>query len=111
MMVHNHGFYFSLQVPAIASSAHTYADLLIGTEGATPGSAIAGGNSFPGASLPWAMAKPGIDASYIGVSDGTSVGYNAGFSQLGTVAAISMAHINGTRGVPTCKLPMEMIFF
>jgi hypothetical protein len=32
----------------------SFVDPLIGTVGSRPGSAIAGGNSFPGASLPWA---------------------------------------------------------
>jgi putative alpha-1,2-mannosidase len=82
---------------------YTFVDPLIGTEGATPGSAIAGGNSFPGASLPWAMAKPGIDTSYIGVPNGTAVDCNAGFSPLGNVTGISFMHVSGTGGVPTCK--------
>ena len=90
-----------------------YVDPLIGTEGSTPGSAVAvsarmlqidsdevlisfqGGNSFPGASLPNAMAKVGIDTSYLGVPNGTAVDCNAGYSPLGNVTAISMLHVSG----------------
>ena len=58
----------------------SWVDPLIGTVGPKPGSAIAGGNSFPGASLPWAMAKPGIDTSYIGLPNGSAVDANAGYT-------------------------------
>ncbi|KAI7551159.1 hypothetical protein KC331_g2724 [Hortaea werneckii] len=85
-----------------------YVDPLIGTEGSTPGSAIAGGNSFPGASLPNAMAKVGIDTSYLGVPNGTAVDCNAGYSPLGNVTAISMLHVSGTGGVPTYGLISQM---
>lgn len=81
----------------------TYVDPLIGTVGPRPGSAIAGGNSFPGASLPWAMAKPGIDTSYIGLQNGTAVDANAGYTPLGNVTAISMTHVSGSGGAPTCN--------
>ncbi|KAI7360046.1 hypothetical protein KC354_g8980 [Hortaea werneckii] len=85
-----------------------YVDPLIGTEGSTPGSAIAGGNSFPGASLPNALAKVGIDTSYLGVPNGTAVDCNAGYSPLGNVTAISMLHVSGTGGVPTYGLISQM---
>lgn len=78
-----------------------YVDLLIGTEGPTPGSAIAGGNAFPGAALPWGMAKVGIDTSYIGLDD-LAVDCNAGYSPLGNVTGVSMLHVSGTGGNPTC---------
>lgn len=85
-----------------------YVDPLIGTEGATPGSAIAGGNSFPGASLPNAMSKVGIDTSYLGVPNETAVDCNAGFSPLGNVTGVSMMHVSGTGGVPTYGLISQM---
>ncbi|PIA88779.1 putative glycosidase [Cercospora beticola] len=85
-----------------------YVDPLIGTAGSTPGSAIAGGNSFPGATLPWGLAKPGIDTSYLGVPNGTAVDCNAGYSPLGNVTGISMTHVSGTGGVPTYGLISQM---
>ena len=93
---------------AASARFSSYVDPLIGTVGSTPGSAIAGGNSFPGASLPWAMAKPGIDTSYLGVPNGTAVDANAGYSPLGNVTGISMTHVSGTGGVPTCGLISQM---
>lgn len=80
-----------------------YVNLLIGTEGPTPGSAIAGGNAFPGAALPWGMAKVGIDTSYIGLND-LATDCNAGYSPLGNVTGVSMLHVSGTGGNPTCKV-------
>ncbi|KAI9693463.1 MAG: hypothetical protein M1820_009256 [Bogoriella megaspora] len=85
-----------------------YVDPLIGTEGAIAGSAIAGGNSFPGASLPNGMAKPGIDTSYLGLPNGIAVDCNAGFSPLGNVTAVSMMHVSGTGGAPTYGLISQM---
>lgn len=85
-----------------------YVDLLIGTQGATPGSAIAGGNAFPGAALPWGMAKVGIDTSYLGLPDGLAVDCNAGYSPLGNVTAVSMMHVSGTGGNPTYGLVAQM---
>jgi putative alpha-1,2-mannosidase len=85
-----------------------YVDPLIGTVGPTAGSAIAGGNSFPGASLPWSMAKPGIDTSYLGVPNSTAVDCNAGYTPLGNVTGISMTHVSGTGGAPTYGLISQM---
>jgi putative alpha-1,2-mannosidase len=86
-------------------SLWSFVDPLIGTVGPRPGSAIAGGNSFPGASLPWAMAKPGIDTSYIGLPNGSAVDANAGYTPLGNVTAVSMTHVSGSGGAPTCRFP------
>jgi putative alpha-1,2-mannosidase len=90
-------------------SLWSYVDPLIGTVGSRPGSAIAGGNSFPGASLPWAMAKPGIDTSYIGLPNGSAVDANAGYTPLGNVTAVSMTHVSGSGGAPTCRLPLSLV--
>ncbi|GAB7361719.1 hypothetical protein MBLNU230_g1766t1 [Neophaeotheca triangularis] len=87
---------------------YRYVDPLVGTVGSTPGSAIAGGNSFPGASLPWGMVKAGIDTSYIGIPEGLAVDANAGYSPLGNVTGISMTHVSGTGGVPTYGLISQM---
>ncbi|CBX98301.1 hypothetical protein LEMA_P097100.1 [Plenodomus lingam JN3] len=86
----------------------TSVDPLIGTLGPRPGSAIAGGNSFPGASLPWGMAKPGIDTSYLGLREGTAVDANAGYTPLGNVTAVSMTHVSGSGGAPTYGLISQM---
>lgn len=107
-----------------------YVDLLIGTEGPTPGSGIAGGNTFPGAvrrppplllissqstltdndktkALPWGMAKAGIDTSYIGLNE-LATDCNAGYSPLGNVTGVSMLHVTGTGGNPTYGLVSQM---
>ncbi|KAJ5060680.1 glycosyl hydrolase family 92-domain-containing protein [Bipolaris maydis] len=86
----------------------SFVDPLIGTVGPRAGSAIAGGNSFPGASLPWAMAKPGIDTSFIGLPNGSAVDANAGYTPLGNVTAVSMTHVSGSGGVPTYGLISQM---
>lgn len=91
----------SLTIAAESPRLSSYVNPFIGTVGAIPGSAYAGGNSFPGASLPWAMAKVGIDTSYIGVHNATDA--NAGFTPLGNVTAISMTHVSGAGGTPTCE--------
>ncbi|KAH9879915.1 hypothetical protein J1614_001939, partial [Plenodomus biglobosus] len=93
---------------ASSPSLHTFVDPLIGTLGPNPGSAIAGGNSFPGASLPWGMAKPGIDTSYAGLRLGTAVDANAGFTPLGNVTAVSMMHVSGSGGAPSYGLISQM---
>ncbi|KAH9836446.1 glycoside hydrolase family 92 protein [Teratosphaeria destructans] len=95
-------------LPVATARLADYVDPLIGTVGSTPGSAIAGGNSFPGASLPWGMAKPGIDTSYIGLPNGTAVDCNAGYTPLGNVTAISMTHVSGSGGTPTYGLIAQM---
>ncbi|KAF2211712.1 glycoside hydrolase family 92 protein [Cercospora zeae-maydis SCOH1-5] len=92
----------------VSTRLTSYVDPLIGTVGSTPGSAIAGGNSFPGPALPWGLAKPGIDTSYLGVPNGTAVDCNAGYSPLGNVTGISMTHVSGTGGVPTYGLISQM---
>jgi hypothetical protein len=102
-----------LEYPSLVSTASisstsqqplwSFVDPLIGTVGPRAGSAIAGGNSFPGASLPWAMAKPGIDTSYIGLPNGSAVDANAGYTPLGNVTAVSMTHVSGSGGAPTCR--------
>ncbi|KAI1668830.1 Glycoside hydrolase family 92 protein [Pyrenophora tritici-repentis] len=89
----------------------SFVDPLIGTVGPRPGSAIAGGNSFPGASLPWGMAKPGIDTSYIGLPNGSAVDANAGYTPLGNVTAVSMTHVSGSGGAPTYGLISQMPLF
>lgn len=98
----------SVRHGAVHARLSDFVDPLIGTEGSTPGSAIAGGNSFPGSSLPWAMAKPGIDTSYLGLPNGTAVDCNAGYSPLGNVTGVSMTHVSGTGGVPTYGLISQM---
>ncbi|GME60263.1 Glycoside hydrolase family 92 [Neofusicoccum parvum] len=85
-----------------------FVDPLIGTVGPTPGSTIAGGNSFPGAALPWGMVKAGIDTSYLGLADGLGNDCNAGYSPIGNVTAVSLTHVSGSGGVPTYGLISQM---
>ncbi|KAF3771443.1 family 92 glycoside hydrolase [Cryphonectria parasitica EP155] len=92
---------------AEAARLSDYVDLLIGTEGPTPGSGIAGGNTFPGAARPWQMAKVGIDTSYMGLGD-LAIDCNAGYSPLGNVTGVSMMHVTGTGGNPTYGLISQM---
>lgn len=86
-----------------------YVDLLIGTEGPTPGSGIAGGNVFPGAALPNGMAKVGIDTSFTGLG-ALATDCNAGYSPLGNVTAVSMLHVTGTGGDPTCRYLLLLLY-
>ncbi|OMP85216.1 putative glycosidase [Diplodia seriata] len=85
-----------------------FVDPLIGTVGPTPGSTIAGGNSFPGAAVPWGMVKAGIDTSYLGLPEGLGNDCNAGYSPIGNVTAVSLTHVSGTGGVPTYGLISQM---
>ncbi|KAJ4389030.1 hypothetical protein N0V93_006492 [Gnomoniopsis smithogilvyi] len=98
---------FFLSYGHAAGRLSDYVDLLIGTEGATPGSGIASGNVFPGAALPNGMAKVGIDTSYTGL-DALATDVNAGYSPLGNVTGVSMLHVTGTGGDPTYGLVSQM---
>lgn len=80
-----------------------YVDPLIGTAGPNLLSNIASGNVFPGPCLPNGMAKPGIDTSYLGLADGTQTDHNGGYSPIGNFTAVSMMHVSGTGGDPTCE--------
>ncbi|KAK7616358.1 glycosyl hydrolase family 92-domain-containing protein [Phyllosticta citricarpa] len=83
-------------------------DPFIGVEGPTPGSTIAGGNSFPGSAMPWAMVKAGIDTSFLGLPEGIGNDCNAGYSPIGNVTAVSMTHVSGSGGNPTYGLVSQM---
>ncbi|KAK8236284.1 glycosyl hydrolase family 92-domain-containing protein [Phyllosticta capitalensis] len=96
---------------AAAARLTDFVDPLIGTVGPTPGSTIAGGNSFPGAALPWAMVKAGIDTSYVGLPDGIGNDCNAGYSPIGNLTAVSMTHVSGSGGNPTYGLVSQMPLF
>lgn len=80
-----------------------YVDPLIGTAGPNLLSNIASGNVFPGPCLPNGMAKPGIDTSFLGLADGTQTDHNGGYSPIGNFTAVSMMHVSGTGGDPTCE--------
>jgi putative alpha-1,2-mannosidase len=85
-----------------------YVDPLIGTAGPNLLSSIASGNVFPGPCLPNGMAKPGIDTSYLGLADGTQTDHNGGYSPIGNFTAVSMMHVTGTGGDPTCEYTYDM---
>ncbi|KAL8362825.1 hypothetical protein RB601_008864 [Gaeumannomyces tritici] len=89
---------------ASAKDFTKHVNLFIGTEGPDPGSAFAGGNVFPGASLPWGAVKVGIDTTRWNVSFAA----NAGYTPSGNVTAITMLHESGTGGAPTYGLIPQM---
>ena len=53
-----------------------------------------GGNTFPGATLPFGMAKPGPDMD-VGIND-----WNAGWAADGPIKGFSQTHVSGTGGGP-----------
>lgn len=85
-----------------------YVRPLAGTAGPNLLSSIASGNVFPGPCLPNGMAKPGIDTSYLGLADGTQTDHNAGYSPIGNFTAVSMMHVTGTGGDPTCEYAYDI---
>lgn len=50
------------------------------------------------------MVKAGIDTSYLGLPEGLGNDCNAGYSPIGNVTAVSMTHVSGSGGNPTCEL-------
>lgn len=93
--------YLALFTCVVEGRLSDYVDPFIGTVGPTPGSGIASGNAFPGAALPWGMLKAGIDTGFLDAA--TDTDNNAGYSPLGNVTAVSMMHVSGTGGNPTCS--------
>jgi putative alpha-1,2-mannosidase len=68
--------YFIIGIPAEDVAQHV--NPFIGTEGqGNPGTAIGGGNVFPGAALPFGVVKFGIDTTAF---DWTNVDANAGYT-------------------------------
>ncbi len=51
-----------------------------------------GGNTFPGPTLPFGMAKPGPDMD-VGIND-----WNAGWAAVGPIKGFSQTHVSGTGG-------------
>lgn len=72
-----------------------YVNPFIGSEGAISGLAYGGGDIFVGASLPFGVAKVGIDTYETNRSFST---INGGYTPNGLVTGISMMHESGTGG-------------
>lgn len=72
-----------------------YVNPFIGSEGAIAGLAYGGGDIFVGASLPFGVAKVGIDTYETNRSFST---INGGFTPNGLVTGVSMMHESGTGG-------------
>jgi putative alpha-1,2-mannosidase len=67
-----------LKAAALIRDLTQYVDPFIGTEGiGNPGTAVNGGNVFPGAALPFGVVKFGIDTTAF---DWTNVDANAGYT-------------------------------
>ena len=81
-----------------------YVDPFIGTEGTVPGTAFNGGNTFPGAVLPFGSVKLGPDTT----SFNTSIGQNAGYTPDGNVTGFSLTHVSGTGGGPVYGVVSQM---
>ncbi|KUJ08060.1 glycosyl hydrolase [Mollisia scopiformis] len=83
-----------------------YVNPFIGTEGqGYPGTAINGGNVFPGPALPFGVVKFGIDTTAF---DWTNVDANAGYTPDGYVTGVSMLHESGTGATPTYGFVHQM---
>ena len=83
---------------------HLYVNPFIGTEGSVPGTGYNGGNTFPGAVVPWGMVKLGPDTT----SDNTSINANAGYLPDGNITGFSMTHVSGTGGGPIYGVVSQM---
>ncbi|ETN40674.1 uncharacterized protein HMPREF1541_04953 [Cyphellophora europaea CBS 101466] len=81
-----------------------YVDPFIGTEGTVPGTGYNGGNTFPGAALPFGMVKLGPDLT----SANTSINANAGYLPDGNITAFSLTHVSGTGGGPVYGVVSQM---
>lgn len=82
----------------------SYVNPFIGTEGSVPGTAYNGGNTFPGAVVPFGTVKIGPDTT----SFNTSIGQNAGYTPDGNVTAFSLTHVSGTGGGPVYGVVSQM---
>lgn len=87
-----------------AKSSIDYVNPFIGTEGSVPGTAYNGGNTFPGAVVPFGTVKLGPDTT----SFNTSIGQNAGYTPDGNVTAFSLTHVSGTGGGPVYGVVSQM---
>ena len=83
---------------------HKYVDPFIGTQGTVPGTGYNGGNTFPGAAVPFGMVKIGPDVTTFN----TSIGANAGYLPDGNVTAFSLTHVSGTGGGPVYGVVSQM---
>lgn len=95
----------TLSLPChVFAQLHKYVDPFIGTEGTVPGTGYNGGNTFPGAAVPFGMVKIGPDVTTFN----TSIGANAGYLPDGNVTAFSLTHVSGTGGGPVYGVVSQM---
>lgn len=92
------------QLPNADSDLTHYINFFIGTQGTVPNTSYNGGNVFPGPTLPFGAAKPGIDTTEFNQSSDA----NAGYTPDGNVTAISMLHVSGTGGAPKYGIIPQM---
>lgn len=83
---------------------HRFVDPFIGTEGTVSGTGYNGGNTFPGAVLPFGMVKLGPDLT----SDNSSINANTGYLPDGKVTGFSLTHVSGTGGGPIYGVVAQM---
>ena len=88
----------------VSSQLHKYVDPFIGTQGTVPGTGYNGGNTFPGAAVPFGMVKIGPDVTTFNIS----IGANAGYLPDGNVTAFSLTHVSGTGGAPVYGVVSQM---
>jgi putative alpha-1,2-mannosidase len=81
-----------------------YVNPLIGTEGSVPGTGLNGGNTFPGAVVPFGAVKLGPDVTTFN----DSIEANGGYLPDGNVTAFSLTHVSGTGGGPVYGVVSQM---
>ncbi|KAK4540994.1 hypothetical protein LTR36_008363 [Oleoguttula mirabilis] len=101
-------YFLTSLLPAYVAAQVDYAEYVnpfMGSEGPFPGLAFGGGDIFVGGSLPFGVAKVGIDTYEDNVTFST---INGGYTPEGRVTAISMMHESGTGGAPKYGIVPQM---
>lgn len=100
-----HSILFAVLSGSVSAQLHKYVNPFIGTEGTAPGTGYNGGNTFPGAAVPFGMVKLGPDVTTFN----TSISANAGYLPDGNVTAFSLTHVSGTGGGPVYGVVSQML--
>jgi putative alpha-1,2-mannosidase len=90
---------------AIQDDLSQYVNPLMGSEGPEPGTGFGGGDIFVGGTLPFGVAKVGIDST---AANWSTAVLNGGWTPDGNVTGISMMHESGTGGSPKYGLISQM---
>lgn len=105
-------FIFVLSLLGLFSSAYAqkydysqYVNPFIGSEGPFPGQAFGGGDIFVGSSVPFGVAKVGLDTFEPNLTFST---LNGGYTPKGKVTAVTMMHESGTGGAPKYGIIPQM---